>query len=100
MQQRMIVPMVRFGKYAQWQALRIEWRDSTSTSGWQSLDKIPSVDCITVGHFFHQDDSTITLVLSRVRGGEGADPNDINGSITIPKECITHIKQLVSKERG
>ena len=76
-----------------WRIVEVEWRDSASFHGWGTTGYYdergsdPSV-CRTVGYLLKKDANEVFLVMSR------SDNNNVNDSMTIPRECVLRIRYL------
>ena len=68
----------------------VEWTDSNVVHGWSPSDCLGDdmAHCQTVGILLAEDETKITLVLGK------SDSHSVLERITIPKGCITTIKEL------
>ena len=75
--------------------LEVFWVDSCSRGRWDSLTnyqkEVPAL-CRTVGYLVKQTRTYITLALSQ--GDMTAMSNNVLDSISIPRGCVTRIRQL------
>ena len=71
----------------------VEWEDSNVIHGWQHGEDVVNqlVHCRTVGIVQFEDDHIMTVAMGDSDCGSVLEP------ITIPKGCITKIKELRTK---
>jgi len=46
-------------------AVRVFWLDSHSQDGWGEYDKPTNLECVSIGHLVHRDESAIVLALNK-----------------------------------
>ena len=77
--------------------LYVEWIDSTSTHGWESIEDTlkmkENITCFTLGWLLHEDKNVIVMVLNYDLVDKDR-VNHVNNSIVIPKVCITKRRNL------
>ena len=71
----------------------VEWEDSNVTHGWRHIDDglDQLAHCRTVGIIQFEDDHAMTLAMG------DSDCGSVLETITIPKGCVTKIKELRTK---
>jgi hypothetical protein len=72
--------------------VEVQWFDANARMGWGSAAEYARHDIapvLTSGYLFKEDDKQVIIVSS-----QGADWDDINGAIAIPKSWIAKIKVL------
>jgi hypothetical protein len=72
--------------------VEVAWFDANTRSRWGSLQEYMEHDVapvLTVGYLLKDDDQQVTIITS-----QGADFDDINGAIAIPKDWVAKMKVL------
>ena len=80
--------------------MMIEWIDSHSGSGWQSMETVKNelLYCRSVGWLVSENDKSI-LIASSISGEKNGDIKlCVGGDVCIPKKAI--IKKIVLTERS
>ena len=72
----------------------IQWRDSSSQTGWRSLESVSTeaLVCESVGFLVKSDKESTVLALSMSDPSECSHP--IGDTITIPTKCIIDMRTL------
>jgi hypothetical protein len=72
--------------------VEISWFDAAARSRWDSAEEYYNHEIapvVTVGYLLRDDSKQVTVIQS-----QGADMDDVNGGIAIPKSWIVKIKVL------
>lgn len=78
-------------------AVLVRWTDAASAAGWEDLELVLvkpfDLTVESVGFLIRDTDEFITLALSY-----SVDPEQVNGTITIPRILVTSIVPLAPQE--
>jgi hypothetical protein len=71
--------------------VQVVWLDSFLQEGWGRYIEGISLECVTIGHLFREDQEVVVIALSRTRAYFGS-------FMTIPRAAVKSITQLVPAE--
>lgn len=71
--------------------VQVFWWDSVLQEGWGRYIEGISLECVTIGHLFREDEEVVVIALSRTRAYYGS-------FMTIPRAAVKRIVHLVPGE--
>lgn len=71
--------------------VQVVWSDSFLQEGWGRYIEGISLECVTIGHLFREDEEVVVIALSRTRAYYGS-------FMTIPHAAVKRIVYLVPAE--